>query len=101
MKHFFENGFFEASKVKILKNFNKNKYKNLSNFSGRRPNIFVLLYFVHALVSSFITIMVLFSCWKDRSLAKKLSEFLEPWSLSELWEPLCRTDGSNPSAREV
>ena len=27
---------------------------------------------------------------------KKLSECLEPLSLSELWEPLCRTDGSNP-----
>ena len=25
-----------------------------------------------------------------------MSEFLEPSSLSELWEPLCRTDGSNP-----
>ena len=24
-----------------------------------------------------------------------MSEFLEPSSLSELWEPLCRTDGSN------
>ena len=58
--------------------------------------MFVLLYFVHGLVSSFITIMVLFCCRKDKSLAKKLSEFLEPWSLSELWEPLCRTDGSNP-----
>ena len=29
-------------------------------------------------------------------LAKKLSECLEPLSLSELWEPLCRTDRSNP-----
>ena len=40
--------------------------------------------------------MVLFCCRKDGSLAKKLSEFLEPWCLSQLWEPLCRTDGSNP-----
>ena len=56
----------------------------------------MLLYFFHGLASSFITIMVLFCCRKDRSLAKKLSEFLEPCNLSELWEPLCRTDGSNP-----
>ena len=37
-----------------------------------------------------------FFCRKDGSLAKKLSECLEPLSLSELWEPLCWTDGSYP-----
>ena len=58
----------------------------------------MLLYFLHGLVSSFITIIVLFCSRKDGSLAKKLSECLEPLSLSELWEPLCRTDGSNPNS---
>ena len=53
--------------------------------------------FRHSLVSSFKTIMVLFCCQKYWSLAKKLPEFLEPWSLSEFLEPLCRTDGSNPN----
>ena len=54
----------------------------------------MFLNFLHDLVSSFITtrIMVL-SCCRKYALPKKLSEFLEPWSLSELWEPLCRTDG--------
>ena len=56
----------------------------------------MFLYFLHGLVSSFITIMVFFCCQNDRSLAKILSEFLEPWSLLEFQEPLCWTDGSNP-----
>ena len=42
----------------------------------------MLLYFLHGLVSSFITIIVLFYCRKDKSLAKKLTEF---WSLGVCW----------------
>ena len=80
-----ENGHFEPLKV-------KKKFKQFQ--FTKKLMIIVLSNFLHGLVSSFLTIMVLFCCRKDGSLAKKTVGMFGAFdfvgimgaSVSDIWE---------------
>ena len=87
----FEKVLVELLKVKILK---KNEAISIHKLK-KKYCVFILPSWFSKLFYNYHSHFLLSEKWKP---SQKLSECLEPLSLSELWEPLCRTDGSNPGS---